>query len=155
MTAHNIGARARRLAARLGLLEAEKKELTRRGDELARRRRQLPWVPVDNEYVFDTDDEEKTLLDARRCSSITSCSVPVRTAGCPAQFHLPARTCQSVRGQDPIRRRSAFRLSGARHLGCEPLPFIHKRRSAAPTPPTARCLPASCGYRQQSRENVG
>ena len=41
------------LAARLELLEAEK-ELTRRGDELARRRRQLPWVPVEKEYRFET-----------------------------------------------------------------------------------------------------
>jgi predicted dithiol-disulfide oxidoreductase (DUF899 family) len=48
------------LEARLALLEAEK-ELTRQGDELARRRRALPWVPVDKEYVFDTDEGEKTL----------------------------------------------------------------------------------------------
>jgi predicted dithiol-disulfide oxidoreductase (DUF899 family) len=62
MTAHTIGTRDEHLEARLGLLEAEK-ELSRRGDELARRRRALPWVPVDTEYVFDTDGGEKTLTE--------------------------------------------------------------------------------------------
>jgi len=62
MTAHKIGTREQWLAARLELLEAEK-ELTRRGDEMARRRQQLPWVPVDKEYIFDTGEGEKTLGD--------------------------------------------------------------------------------------------
>ena len=43
------------LAARLELWEAEK-ELTRRGDELARKRQALPWIRVEKEYRFDTDD---------------------------------------------------------------------------------------------------
>jgi predicted dithiol-disulfide oxidoreductase (DUF899 family) len=46
MTKHMIGTREAWLAARLELLEAEK-ALTRRSDELARRRRELPWVRVD------------------------------------------------------------------------------------------------------------
>jgi predicted dithiol-disulfide oxidoreductase (DUF899 family) len=62
MTAHDVGTLEEHLAARVELLEAEK-ELSRRGDELARRRRALPWVPVDKEYVFDTDDGEKTLRE--------------------------------------------------------------------------------------------
>jgi predicted dithiol-disulfide oxidoreductase (DUF899 family) len=62
MTDHKIGTREEWLAARLELLEAEK-ELTRRGDELARRRQELPWVPVDKEYVFETVDGKKTLAD--------------------------------------------------------------------------------------------
>jgi predicted dithiol-disulfide oxidoreductase (DUF899 family) len=62
MTVHKIGTREQWLAARLELLEAEK-ELTRRGDELARSRQQLPWVALDKEYVFDTDEGEKTLRD--------------------------------------------------------------------------------------------
>jgi predicted dithiol-disulfide oxidoreductase (DUF899 family) len=62
MTAHDVGTREAHLEARLALLEAEK-ELSRRGDELARRRRALPWVAVDKEYVFDTDDGERTLPD--------------------------------------------------------------------------------------------
>jgi predicted dithiol-disulfide oxidoreductase (DUF899 family) len=60
MTAHTIGTREEWLAAREELLVREK-EHTRLGDELARRRRELPWVPVDKEYRFDTDDGEKTL----------------------------------------------------------------------------------------------
>lgn len=44
------------------LLTAEK-ELTRRGDELARRRQRLPWVHVNKEYVFDTEEGQRTLGD--------------------------------------------------------------------------------------------
>jgi len=62
MTTHTIGTEDQHLEARLALLEAEK-EFTRRGDELARLRRALPWVPVDKEYVFDTVDGEKSLRD--------------------------------------------------------------------------------------------
>jgi len=62
MTAHTTGTADEHLAARLDLLAAEK-EHTRRGDELARMRRALPWVPVDKEYVFDTDGGEKTLVE--------------------------------------------------------------------------------------------
>jgi predicted dithiol-disulfide oxidoreductase (DUF899 family) len=56
------GTREEWRAARLELLEAEK-ELTRRSDELARRRQELPWVPVEKEYVFDTDAGKKTLAE--------------------------------------------------------------------------------------------
>jgi Bacterial protein of unknown function (DUF899) len=45
-----------------GVFEAEK-ELTRRSDELARRRQQLPWVRIGKEYVFDTDEGEQSLRD--------------------------------------------------------------------------------------------
>src|ERR671919_290095 len=62
MTEHTIGTREEWLAARLELLEAEK-ELTRRSDELAERRRQLPWVPVEKEYSFETEDGTKSLAD--------------------------------------------------------------------------------------------
>jgi predicted dithiol-disulfide oxidoreductase (DUF899 family) len=62
MTAHMTGTREEWLAARLELLEAEK-ELTRRGDELAHRRQQLPWVRIDKDYVFDTDDGQRSLRD--------------------------------------------------------------------------------------------
>ena len=50
------------LMARLGLLE-EEKELTRRSDEVARRRQEMPWVMVDKEYRFDTDDGIASLED--------------------------------------------------------------------------------------------
>jgi predicted dithiol-disulfide oxidoreductase (DUF899 family) len=62
MTAHKVGTDAEHLDARLELLKAEK-ELTRLNDELAERRRELPWVPIDKEYRFDTEDGEATLAD--------------------------------------------------------------------------------------------
>ncbi|MGK9233146.1 DUF899 domain-containing protein [Inquilinus limosus] len=65
MTGHRTGTREEWLAARLDLLEAEK-ELTRRSDELARRRQELPWVRVDKEYRFETDDGGASLPDLFR-----------------------------------------------------------------------------------------
>src|SRR5258708_28173009 len=62
MTSHKTGTREESLAARLELLAAEK-ELTRRGDELARQRQELPWVPVDKDYRFDTDQGKASLAD--------------------------------------------------------------------------------------------
>jgi predicted dithiol-disulfide oxidoreductase (DUF899 family) len=62
MAEHEVGTNEEWLAARLELLEAEK-ELTRRGDELARRRQQLPWVPVEKEYTFETVDGPMTLAE--------------------------------------------------------------------------------------------
>ena len=62
MTTHMIGTREQWLAARLKLLQAEK-ELTRENDELARRRQELPWVRVDKEYRFETDDGKASLAD--------------------------------------------------------------------------------------------
>ena len=59
------GTREAWLAARLELLEAEK-ELTRRGDELARQRQALPWVRVEKSYQFDTDDGRASLADLFR-----------------------------------------------------------------------------------------
>ena len=64
-TTHKTGTREEWLAARLELLEAEK-DLTRRGDELARRRQELPWVPIDKEYTFDTDEGRVALRDLFR-----------------------------------------------------------------------------------------
>jgi predicted dithiol-disulfide oxidoreductase (DUF899 family) len=60
MTKHKIGTREEWQTARLDLLEAEK-ELTRRSDELARRRQELPWVHVDKEYRFKTDEGSASL----------------------------------------------------------------------------------------------
>ena len=60
MTEHKVGTREEWEAARNALLEREK-ELTRRGDELARERRELPWVPIEKDYPFDTEDGTKTL----------------------------------------------------------------------------------------------
>ena len=62
MIDHKIGTREEWAAAREKLL-AREKEHTRRGDELARRRSELPWVRLDKEYRFDTDDGEKPLAE--------------------------------------------------------------------------------------------
>jgi predicted dithiol-disulfide oxidoreductase (DUF899 family) len=62
MAEHRIGTREEYDAARAELLK-EEKELTRRGDELARKRRELPWVPVEKEYRFETEDGTKTLAE--------------------------------------------------------------------------------------------
>jgi predicted dithiol-disulfide oxidoreductase (DUF899 family) len=60
MTNHKVGTQEEWQAARDELL-AEEKELTRRNDELAEKRRELPWVPVEKEYSFETDGGTKTL----------------------------------------------------------------------------------------------
>src|SRR5688572_25734485 len=62
MTHHTTGTREAWLAARLELLKTEK-ELSRRGDELARQRQELPWVRVDKEYRFETDEGSASLAD--------------------------------------------------------------------------------------------
>jgi len=62
MTTHTTGTRDEWLTARLDLLAAEK-ELTRRSDELAKQRRALPWVPIDKDYRFDTDEGNASLAE--------------------------------------------------------------------------------------------
>jgi predicted dithiol-disulfide oxidoreductase (DUF899 family) len=62
MTENKVGTREEWLAARMALLEREK-ELTRESDELARRRRELPWVPVEKDYEFDTGEGKKSLAE--------------------------------------------------------------------------------------------
>lgn len=62
MTEHRIGTQAEWTAERDALLK-EEKELTRRGDELARKRRELPWVPVEKAYRFETAEGTKTLAE--------------------------------------------------------------------------------------------
>jgi predicted dithiol-disulfide oxidoreductase (DUF899 family) len=61
-TAHRIGTREEWAAARAELL-AREKEHTRLGDELARQRRELPWVGVDKDYRFDTDHGPRALAE--------------------------------------------------------------------------------------------
>ncbi len=64
-TTHATGTREEWLTARLALLDAEK-ELTRRSDELARQRRELPWVRIEKDYRFDTDDGGASLKELFR-----------------------------------------------------------------------------------------
>jgi predicted dithiol-disulfide oxidoreductase (DUF899 family) len=65
MTDHKVGTRDEWLAARVKLLEAEKVH-TRRGDELAQMRQELPWVRIDKDYIFDTESGEVSLTDLFR-----------------------------------------------------------------------------------------
>src|SRR5207247_7702705 len=74
MTQHKVGTREEWLAARNALLESEK-ELTRRSDDLARERRELPWARVAREYRFEREDGTKTLAEI-----------------CGARSQLPAST---------------------------------------------------------------
>ena len=62
MTEHRIGTQEEWQAERNELLK-EEKELTRRGDQLARKRRELPWVAVEKDYRFETEDGTKSLAD--------------------------------------------------------------------------------------------
>jgi predicted dithiol-disulfide oxidoreductase (DUF899 family) len=84
---HKTGTRQEWLAERLKLLEAEK-ELTRRSDELAQRRQALPWVRVDKQYRFDTDEGSALLADLFRGRSqllvYHFMFGPDYTAGCPS-----------------------------------------------------------------------
>ena len=87
MTQHATGTRKEWLAARLDLLDAEK-ELTRRSDELARRRQALPWVRIDKAYRFETDAGSASLADLFRGRSqllvYHFMFGPEFTAGCPS-----------------------------------------------------------------------
>src|SRR5437762_13593894 len=87
MTTHKTGTRDEWMAARLKLLAAEK-ELTRRSDELALQRQQLPWVRIDKDYRFETDEGSASLADLFRGRSqllvYHFMFGPEYTAGCPA-----------------------------------------------------------------------
>ncbi|EFH81986.1 DUF899 domain-containing protein [Ktedonobacter racemifer] len=91
MTDHQTGTREEWLAARLELLE-EEKALTRRSDELARRRLELPWVRIDKQYRFETDEGTASLADLFRGRSqlliYHFMFGPEYTAGC--------QTCSSI-----------------------------------------------------------
>jgi len=62
MPEHRIGTQEEWQAERDALLK-EEKELTRRGDDLTRKRRELPWVPVEKDYRFETEDGPKELAE--------------------------------------------------------------------------------------------
>src|SRR5881392_4004536 len=87
MSDPKTGTREEWLAARLALLKAEK-ELTRRSDELARQRQELPWVRIDKQYRFDTDQGGASLPELFRGRSqllvYHFMFGPDYAAGCPA-----------------------------------------------------------------------
>ena len=88
MTSHKTGTREEWLAARLELLQAEK-ALTRRTDDVARQRQELPWVSIDKQYRFDTDEGPASLADLFQGRSqllvYHFMFGPDYTAGCPSR----------------------------------------------------------------------
>jgi predicted dithiol-disulfide oxidoreductase (DUF899 family) len=87
MRNHKTGTREEWLTARRELLKAEK-QLTHHSDDLARRRQQLPWVKIDKEYRFDTEEGNASLADLFRGRSqllvYHFMFGPDYTAGCPS-----------------------------------------------------------------------
>ena len=140
MVQHPVASREEWLAARNQLL-AEEKELTRRGDELAAERRDLPWVAVGKEYRFDTEGGPRTLAElfAGRSQLAVYHFMfgPAYTAGCPvcssaadsfngAVPHLNARdvtfTCISRAPLDKLqayRRRMGWSFPWASSYGSD------------------------------------
>jgi predicted dithiol-disulfide oxidoreductase (DUF899 family) len=124
MTDHPVVSREDWAAARDELL-AREKEHTRLGDELARRRRELPWVRVEKEYVFDADDGTRTLqelFDGRSQLLVYHFMFgPSYQAGCPvcssmadtvdgALAHLHARdVTMSYVSQAPLPKLQAYK----------------------------------------------
>src|SRR5919109_4485367 len=124
MAQHKVGTQEEWKAARDELL-GEEKEPTRRGDELARKRRELPWVPVEKDYRFETEDGTKTLADLfdGRSQLLVYHFMfgPSYTAGCPvcssiadtlaAQVpHLKARdTTLLLASRAPLAKLIAYR----------------------------------------------
>jgi predicted dithiol-disulfide oxidoreductase (DUF899 family) len=124
MTEHRIGTQEEWQAERDELLK-EEKELTRRGDKLAIKRRELPWVPVDEDYRFETEDGTKTLadlFDGRSQLLIYHFMFgPTWTGGCPVcssiadtlnpqAVHLKARdTTLLLASRAPLEKLLAYR----------------------------------------------
>jgi predicted dithiol-disulfide oxidoreductase (DUF899 family) len=139
MTGHRIGTRDEWLAAREALLVREKQH-TRLGDELARARRDLPWLPVEKDYRFDTDAGEKTLrelFDGRSQLLVYHFMFgPSYEAGCPVNSsiadavdgvlpHLHARDVTFVlASQAPLAKLLSYR----RRMGWR-LPWVSTART--------------------------
>src|SRR3989440_11762704 len=124
MTNHKVGTSEEWQAARDELL-AEEKELTRRGDELARKRRELPWVPVEKDYSFETAEGTKSLAElfGGRSQLLIYHFMfgPTYEAGCPVcssiadtiapnAVHLAARDVTALLvSRAPVERLEAYR----------------------------------------------
>jgi len=109
---HKVGSREEWLTARKKLLTAEK-ELTRRSDEIARQRQELPWVRIDKQYRFATDEGNASLADLFRGRSqllvYHFMFGPDYTAGCPSCSAIADGFSGSV---VHLAERSAFNLDG-------------------------------------------
>jgi predicted dithiol-disulfide oxidoreductase (DUF899 family) len=124
MAGHRIGTQDEWQAERNALLD-EEKQLTRRSDELARKRRELPWVPVQKDYRFETEQGTKSLAELFGGDSqllvYHFMFGPPYTAGCPVCSsiadtlapqvpHLAARdTTLLLASRAPLERLIAYR----------------------------------------------
>jgi predicted dithiol-disulfide oxidoreductase (DUF899 family) len=174
MTQHQIGTQEEWQAARDELL-AEEKELTRTGDELARRRRELPWVAVETDYSFETADGTKSLAELFDGHSqllvYHFMFGPDYTAGCPVcssiadnlnpnAVHLAARdTKLLVVSRAPLeklqgyRERMGWSFDWASTVGSEfnrELGFLHTEEELKPflegeIPPAVELNADACG----------
>jgi predicted dithiol-disulfide oxidoreductase (DUF899 family) len=174
VTEHRIGTQDEWRTERDALL-VEEKELTRRGDELARKRRELPWVPVEREYRFETEHGQRTLaelFDGRSQLVIYHFMFgPPYEAGCPVcssiadtlapqVVHLAARdTTLLLASRAPLERLLAYRerlrwpIGWVSTIGSEfnrDLGFVHTAEElepflAGPIPPTVEANARSCG----------
>src|ERR1700693_706022 len=92
MTDHKIGTRKEWLGGPPAVL-AGGEALPRRGDDLAQRRQELPWVRMDKEYRFETDEGTASLADLFRGRSqlliYHFMFGPDYTAGCPSCSAIP------------------------------------------------------------------
>ncbi|MFI7414794.1 DUF899 domain-containing protein [Streptomyces sp. NPDC049627] len=174
MPEHRVGTQEEFDAARAELL-AQEKELTRRGDELARKRRELPWVPVEKDYGFDTEDGPKSLaglFDGRSQLLVYHFMFgPPYEAGCPVcssiadtlspnAVHLKARDvtliCSSRAPLDKLlgyRRRMGWSFDWVSSGGSDfhrDLGFVYTAEELKPFleggyPATVRQMAQACG----------
>jgi predicted dithiol-disulfide oxidoreductase (DUF899 family) len=174
MTQQKIGTQDEWQAARDQLL-AEEKELTRRNDELARKRRELPWVAVEEDYRFETDGGTKSLADlfAGHSQLVIYHFMfgPDFEAGCPVcssiadnlnpnAVHLAARdTKLMLVSRGPLEKLQGYRerlgwsLDWASTVGSEfnrDLGFLHTEEELRPflegdLPPAVERFAKSCG----------
>jgi predicted dithiol-disulfide oxidoreductase (DUF899 family) len=110
MPAHKTGTCGEWLAARTDLLAAEKDHM-RRGDAVARRRLahlDLPWVPIGKEYLFETDDGQKTL--AELCAGRSQLLV------CHFMFGYGARSTSRTRGTEGAHLSPVISMPPVPHL---------------------------------------
>jgi predicted dithiol-disulfide oxidoreductase (DUF899 family) len=174
MTEHRIGTQEEWQAERDALL-SEEKELTRRSDELAEQRRRLPWVAVEQDYRFDTEQGTKTLaelFDGRSQLLIYHFMFgPSFEAGCPVCSsiadtlapqvpHLKARDTTLLLGsRAPVAKLLAYRKrmgwgidwvsSGGSDFNRD-LGFLHTEEELKPflegeIPPTVAQFAEMCG----------
>jgi len=174
MTEHRIATQEAWQAEREALLN-EEKELTRRGDELARKRRELPWIPVEKEYRFDTVNGPRNLADlfAGRSQLLVYHFMfgPPYEAGCPVCSsiadtlapqvpHLRARdTTLLLASRAPLEKLLAYRermgwgIEWVSTVGSEfnrDLGFLHTEEELKPflggeIPPTVEQNARMCG----------